>query len=83
MTLRQYLSAMAGNKGTQITLLTLNETELLTFNVEGYEAVESDILDRGVKKVDLIKTPTTVGLKITLFDLVVLPESPEGNVTND
>ena len=82
MTLRQFLSVLSTNKGTQVTLLNIEDVELLTFNVEGYESLESDILDRGVKKVFMSKTPTAVSLKITLLDAVTTPETPDNTGTN-
>ena len=72
MTLRQFLSVLSSNAGTQVKLLTLDETELLTFNIEGYTSVESDILDRVVKKTSIIKNTTGVTLKVILYDI------PEG-----
>ena len=56
MTLRQFLAALASNTGTAVTLKT-GETEILTFNVEGYEAVESDILAYTVSAATLVKGP--------------------------
>jgi hypothetical protein len=77
MTLRQFLSVLASNKGTQVTLVDLEDTELLTFNIEGYETVEGDVLARGVKKATLSRTPQNVSLKIVLF-AAVTPEPDDG-----
>lgn len=63
MSLRDFLAALAGNIGTPITLKDSTDKELLTFNVEGYEAVESDILDYIVSSATLTKGPNT---KITI-----------------
>ena len=65
MTLRQFLSVLADNAGIPVTLKE-GETELLTFNIEGYEAVESDILARTVSKVSLLKTGPSVKFVVIL-----------------
>ena len=66
MTLTQFLAALSGNKGTQVTLIDAEQTELLTFNIEGYEAVESDILALEVDNVVITKTPNTIQMKVYL-----------------
>ena len=66
MTLRQFLAVLSSNKGVSITLMDSEDVELLTFNVEGYQTVESDVLDREVKKAVLSKTPNNIILKVTL-----------------
>lgn len=80
MTLRQLLTVFDDNKGTSVTLMNLEGVDILTFIVEGFMAVESDILDRGVKKVTIIKTPTAASLKITLYDPV--DDGPTPDNTN-
>lgn len=82
MTLRQFLSVLSGNKGTSVTLLNLEETELLTFNIEGYANVESDILDRNVKKVTVNKTSNAVALKVMLFDATEATDPTDPDPSN-
>ena len=68
MTLRQFLAVLSSNKGVTVTLLDSEDIELLTFNVEGYQAVEGDVLERTVKKAVLGKAgmPNSIAIKVTL-----------------
>lgn len=71
MTLRQFLAVMSMNKGTQVTLQDLEENQLLTFNIEGYETVEGDVLARVVKKALVTtKAPgsSVIAIKVILYD---------------
>lgn len=52
MTLRAFLSALK-TSGVKITLVDVEDNELIKFFSDGYESVESDILSRTVKKFDL------------------------------
>ncbi len=64
MTLRQFFAALAGNKGMSVTLINAEKAELLTFNIEGYEAVESDILALEVDTVTITRTPNAIQMKV-------------------
>ena len=53
MTLSDLLVALSGNTDQFITLAD-GETELITFNAAGYEAVENDITARTVDKIVIV-----------------------------
>ena len=63
MTLSDLLVALSGNTDQYIKLVD-GETELITFNAGGYEAVESDITARTVDKI-VIVDPRTIKILLT------------------
>lgn len=63
MKLSDLLVALSNNKKLYVTLLDDNDTELITFNAEGYAAVEGDLGDRIVKRIRLT-SPSTMSISI-------------------
>lgn len=54
MILSDLLKALSGNAGVNITLNNADGDSLITFNAGGYEAVESELGKRTVKKVKIM-----------------------------
>ena len=65
MKLSDLLVTLSCNRNLYITLKDDNDNALITFNAEGYAAVESDLGDRDVKRIKLT-SPST--MDITLED---------------
>ena len=63
MTLREFLETLEENKGFSITLANAEGDVLITFQAEGWQSVESDILDKEVKKVLISNSKMTIRLK--------------------
>lgn len=61
MTLQNVLSALSYNKDAKITLYD-NGAALITFNIEGYQSIESDLMAREVDRI-IIGTEIVIGLK--------------------
>ena len=76
MTLESFMSALK-TKGVKVTLLDVEENELIKFYSDGYTGVESDILARTIKKFDI---PSAGNITIILNDAVTEPEE-EGTST--
>lgn len=51
MNLQNLLPTLSKNAGLNITLVDSDDTNLITFNAEGYESIESDLFTRTVSKI--------------------------------
>lgn len=67
MTLAQLLKALACNEKVSISIFNEDGKCLITFNAPGYEAIESDLAARTVKRVK-VDTGITGGVSITIED---------------
>ena len=57
MTLRKLLEVLSINTNVTITLIDENDTNVITFNAPGYNAVEGDLLDGSeVKRVKIVSS---------------------------
>lgn len=74
MKLIEVLKALANNTGASITLVDINEVELITFNAAGYKAVESDLGNRKVKR---IKVDTATAISVYIDDEVIEDTQPQ------
>lgn len=63
MKLSDLLVTLASNKNLYITLKDDNDNALITFNAEGYAAVEGDLGDRDVKRIKLT-SPSTMDISL-------------------
>ena len=58
MKLIDLLKAMAVNNNFNVTLVDADDKALITFEISGYENVESDLGDREVKKIKITSSST-------------------------
>ena len=70
MTLNEFMSALK-TQGVKITLLDVEDNEIIKFFSEGYLGVEADILARTIKKFDLTSVNA---ISIVLNDVDTPPE---------
>lgn len=73
MKLIDLLKTLSGNELTNITLIDDEGVTLITFNAAGYGAVESDLGNRGVKK---IKIDGQASISIILKEAETEPTEP-------
>ena len=63
MKMSDLLVTLSSNKNLYISLKDDNDNALITFNAEGYAAVEGDLGDRVVKRIKLT-SPTTMDISL-------------------
>ena len=63
MNLSDLLVALSGNKNLYVSLLDSTDNPIITFDAAGYEAVESDLGTRVVKRIK-INSPTSVSVSL-------------------
>lgn len=58
MKLIDLLKAMAVNNNFNVTLVDADDKAMITFEISGYENLESDLSDREVKKIKITSSAT-------------------------
>lgn len=58
MKLIDLLKAMAVNNNFNVTLVDADDKAMITFEISGYENLESDLSDREVKKIKITSSST-------------------------
>ncbi len=63
MTLTEVMAALANNTNLTITLLDEEDVQVIAFNAAGYEAIESDLGSRVVRRIK-INSGTAISISI-------------------
>lgn len=67
MILSETLAALANNTAVNITLLDDQDNQVIQFNAAGYEAIESDLGTRTVKRIK-VSSGTSVSISMEAAD---------------